>query len=679
MVIDNAGNLYIAEQVNNRIRKVNTAGIISTFAGNGTSGYSGDGGPAAAAELSQPFYLTLTPAGDFYISDAGNDRVRKINAAGIVSTVAGIGTANCTGIGGPALNASIQPMGIGVDQAQNVYVGDDICNMVYKIQRVPTVVSDSFSVYIDNLCNGLNLTAVAHSSSSLNVRLSYGDNSSSVNPLIATTGGYEAVTVTHSYANPGTYTIKMLLVNGSTAIDSITYSYNSLLCNTMPVAFYYDANGNCIKDGTETSNYLPLTIEVDSNNIAIDTVSATSGFDYTATGNPGDIYSFKVLSTPAGMFASCSGGVVSDTLQIESYNSYTKSIGLSCNSTPGFDLAGYVNTQCGKHLFTGNIIVNNAYCNAASATLTATLDTKYNFVNAVPAPSSVSGNVVTWNLGSVAANTPQLFINFNCEVPGAWLTPGDTVNTSYSVTPITGDISPGNNNCIKTDTIRTSFDPNEMIVTPDGIINSGAQLQYTIDFENTGNDTAHNIYIMDTLSNNVIPSSMRILASSAVMNVIPFKAGPYNIVKFDFPNIQLLDSSHHNQCNGMLMFTINTKSGLPIGTTIFNHAGIFFDDNPVVMTDTVENIIGIPASVSAVNNAINVSIYPNPATDDLTVKMSNNAYNSFTITNTTGQVIMQQSLTTSQTTINVKALPAGMYYVTLKGDNGTKVQKLVKM
>ncbi len=129
------------------------------------------------------------------------------------------------------------------------------------------------------------------------------------------------------------------------------------------------------------------------------------------------------------------------------------------------------------------------------------------------------------------------------------------------------------------------------------------------------------------------------------------------------------------------MFTINTRTGLAGGTTIFNHAGIFFDDNPVVMTDTVENIIGVPVTtnVAALNNTLNLSIYPNPATDELTIKMDKDAYSSFVITNTMGQVLMQQLLTITQTTINVKTLATGLYYITLKGDSGTKTQKFVKM
>ncbi len=86
---------------------------------------------------------------------------------------------------------------------------------------------------------------------------------------------------------------------------------------------------------------------------------------------------------------------------------------------------------------------------------------------------------------------------------------------------------------------------------------------------------------------------MRLQIASAAMNVAVLKSGTYNVFKFDFPNINLLDSSHHGQCTGCVIFNIKTKPGLATGTAISNHAGIFFDDNPVVLTDTAVNVIGL--------------------------------------------------------------------------------------
>src|SRR5262249_18710090 len=89
VVVDAVGNLYVADQNNQRIRKVDTAGIISTAAGNGDFGYSGDGGLATAASLSGPEGIAVDTAGNLYFSEFSNPRIRKVNTAGIISTVAG--------------------------------------------------------------------------------------------------------------------------------------------------------------------------------------------------------------------------------------------------------------------------------------------------------------------------------------------------------------------------------------------------------------------------------------------------------------------------------------------------------------------------------------------------------------------------------------------------------------
>ena len=92
VAVDGSGNLYIADRGNNRIRKVNTAGVITTFAGTGTSGNSGDGGPATAARLNEPYGVAADGAGNIYIADYSNNRIRKVDTAGMITTFAGTGT-----------------------------------------------------------------------------------------------------------------------------------------------------------------------------------------------------------------------------------------------------------------------------------------------------------------------------------------------------------------------------------------------------------------------------------------------------------------------------------------------------------------------------------------------------------------------------------------------------------
>jgi len=134
VAVDAQGNLYIADSVNGRLRKVDTNGIITTIAGGGNSG--ADGIPAIESYLSHFDSIALDSAGNIYIADTGNDRVRKIDNSGIITTVAGNGTGGYSGDGGPATQAQLNsPQGVAVDSAGNMYIGDA---MNYRIRKVDT-------------------------------------------------------------------------------------------------------------------------------------------------------------------------------------------------------------------------------------------------------------------------------------------------------------------------------------------------------------------------------------------------------------------------------------------------------------------------------------------------------------------------------------------------------------
>lgn len=401
----------------------------------------------------------------------------------------------------------------------------------------------------------------------------------------------------HAYNLPGTYTIKQVLYEGATVQDSVIDSFNYNYCRTLPVYFYFDANNNCVADDNSYL-YHNVTTEVDSNGVAIDTIVTNSGFQYRALGVSGTIYRFKVIGFDNGLQLSCpTSGIVYDTITAFTNTYVPKFIGFNCTTSSALNL-GITSTSltCGRHFASGSINVNNSNCTSVSAVVTMTFSPKYTFFSANPAPFSVVGNTVTWHISSLttyssSSNWPA--INYSLTVPGPWLIPGDTIYSSYKITPYAGDVDTSNNFTQKVDTVVSSYDPNRITVSPRGFVIPCTPLTYAIDFENTGNAPAHNIAVVDTLSDNVDPSTIRLISSTAPVTVAVVNFGGHTLVKFDFAGINLPDSSHHNACDGQVVFSVKAKQGLTDGTNIFNRASIYFDDNLPVLTNTIGNTIGM--------------------------------------------------------------------------------------
>ena len=132
--VDISGNVYIADYYNNKIRMVNSAGIITTFAGTGAQGSSGNGGAATSAQLYGPNGVSVVISGNVYIAENGNNKIRMVTSAGIITTIAGTGTYGSSGDGGAATSAQLaSPTGVSVDKSGNVYISD---NDNFKIRKV---------------------------------------------------------------------------------------------------------------------------------------------------------------------------------------------------------------------------------------------------------------------------------------------------------------------------------------------------------------------------------------------------------------------------------------------------------------------------------------------------------------------------------------------------------------
>jgi streptogramin lyase len=228
VAVDALGNLFITDTSNNRIRKVDTAGIITTSAGTGTAGFSGDGGAANDANINHPTGAVIDPAGNLYFADSFNFRIREVNTNGIISTVAGKGTGSYSGDGGPATAASLYiPMGVALDAFGNLYIADTDNNRIRRVllyAQYPTLTLANVSVF-----NAGNYSVV--------VTNAYG----SVTSLVATLTVEAAPVIT---VQPASQSVG----EGSNALLSVTAAGSG------PMGYsWYDAGTNLVQAGTNST------------------------------------------------------------------------------------------------------------------------------------------------------------------------------------------------------------------------------------------------------------------------------------------------------------------------------------------------------------------------------------------------------------------------------------------
>jgi uncharacterized protein (TIGR03437 family) len=234
VAVDGAGNIYIAE--GKRIRKVNPAGIISTIAGIGTSGFSGDGGPAASAQINAATGMAVDRSGNLYFADTSNQRIRKVDAAGNISTISGTGF-GFSGDGGPAANAQFRtPHDLAFDAEDNLYVSDTGNHRIRKIAAAAGAL------------------ALVSDPPTLSFAYSFGDSApASQSVSVNSTGASQAFSATSSTSSGGSW-LSVNPTSGSTPA-SIDVSVNPA---GLPGGVYEGA----ITITSSTSGVVPLVFAV---------------------------------------------------------------------------------------------------------------------------------------------------------------------------------------------------------------------------------------------------------------------------------------------------------------------------------------------------------------------------------------------------------------------------------
>ncbi len=287
---DAAGNFYIADRNNNRVRKINTAGIISTIAGTGTAGYSGDGGLATLAKLKHPNGVAVDAAGNIYIADESNNVIRMVNAAGIISTIAGTTVAGFSGDGGVATSARLNdPQAVAKDLAGNIYIADNNNSRIRKINT-----SGIISTYAGGTGPAFTVDGVAATSVSLcNIHDVSVDNSGVV--YFTNQGCWHFLRISTAgllYDEAGAVSASYTGDCGPADSADVQTPYGIYPDNLGNV--YLCPRGNVRVRKVNTSNY-------------ITTVAGTGAMGYTGDGGPA--LSAKVSGGIYGVYANTSGDV----------------------------------------------------------------------------------------------------------------------------------------------------------------------------------------------------------------------------------------------------------------------------------------------------------------------------------------------------------------------------------
>ncbi len=472
-----------------------------------------------------------------------------------------------------------------------------------------------------------------------------------------------------------------------------TYFPISTSCN-MPAGFAFHF-GSCLGNGTFNFGYISGKVFNDLNgNGTLDTlepgianhiVHITPGNYYVSTDASGNYNFFFTDSTQT--YNLNTGGITywiqTNTPTVLSCNPATQSCSgnnFGLQMIPNVNEVSVTCPNWGARPATLEpmpISYQNNGTSVLSDTITFVMDSLYSFVDASPSPSSVNGLTIKWAYTNLQPGQhASIMLHL---MPDSAAVMGNHLNSFLSIGPL-NDTIPSNNIVVLHQLISNSWDPNEKLAEPSGMIPSESTIKYSIHFQNTGTAPANNVRINDMLDANLDPLTFNLIGSSHPVN---FSMTDNGMITFTFFNIQLPDSgSNFTASNGYVSFSIKTKSALAESTIINNVAGIVFDFNPAIITNiTADTIRGnISTSIEAYGNNTAWMVYPNPSSTNIVFKSITNSISdaSLKIMNLEGQVVFEKQNIVSMENIDISNLADGIYICTIQSNKGIETIKLIK-
>ncbi|MBK6640835.1 MAG: T9SS type A sorting domain-containing protein [Bacteroidetes bacterium] len=336
--------------------------------------------------------------------------------------------------------------------------------------------------------------------------------------------------------------------------------------------------------------------------------------------------------------------------------------------------------------FNASYMVN--YSNVGTTTLIPTViffpDNDVSFVSANPVVSSVTLDSLVWNFGPLApfqSGQILIIVNVNIGIPI-----GTLINSGVRIEPLAGDANLLCNQSYWEVYTIGSYDPNDIVVDEDTLLSTQFPnppfLEYLIRFQNTGNDTAFTVKILNLIDTTLLDlSTFEFVASSHPVNLswLPWERN----MQFMFSNILLPDSNiNEPQSHGFVRYRIQPKSNLVAGNTITSSAAIYFDFNDPILTNTATTHILLPTSIQEIISSGNLLLYPNPANSTLNIETSKlmTSGSKLIITDVAGRTLLTKSLDGSSTKhqIDISSFTSGIYFVQFDGGKGIERGRFVK-
>lgn len=444
-----------------------------------------------------------------------------------------------------------------------------------------------------------------------------------------------------------------------------------------------DANSNCASDSNETE-LKNVPVQLDSSGTTLQICNTDINGQYSFRAALGT-YEVQIDTSNLPFSVNCSGGNI-QTIDLTPADSLIDSLNfvLECRNfsdlaaisltplmpfTPGNYQTIYLNVGSASSNY-------GALCLNDSGIVYAILSGPVSYV--IPAPGAliptVNGDTLIWNIQDFSSIDPQTTFNF-IVLTDTSAQMNDTVCIQLFVNSIN---DPNNYNDFINDCflVRTSYDPNEKWISPLEADTTMHDFTFTILFQNSGNAPAQNIYILDTLENDLDASTFQFISSS---HDVVTQLLPGSILRFNYHAINLPDStSDEPNSHGYVKFSVRRKSSTGLGTEISNTASIFFDYNEPIITNTVSlTINGQVFAEELLINSDEITIYPNPAKSFFQFNIEqNSAAERISIFSMDGTEILRTHQLNSNS-INIEKFQNGVYTVALFFDNTIINKKLI--